>query len=189
MSTSEKTPQERGKEVYAEAMRSLRSSGPKIGINIGIAVVIWLIGNYVFIPISAGLFIQAYAVTQLVSLTILVALAVLVLTIVKEVRDVTDAAAGIVAYNAGENVGEVTEEEFRSYRTAFRGFVYVLVAAAAFLLFGLQLNYISPALTAVVLIILTVWAVFTLWRSGRALGKTIERYANEWAGKLEQQTK
>lgn len=188
MSAPEKTPEERGKEIYESAAESLRSSGPKIGINIGIAVVIWLIGNFVFIPISQGLFIQAFAVTQLISLTILVALVILVLTILKEVRDVTDAAAGIVAYHAGENIGEVTEDEFRSYRTAFRGFVYVLVAAAAFLLFGLQLDYISPALTAIVLIIVTIWAVYTLWRSGRALGRTVERYVDEWAGKLQGRT-
>ncbi|MCP8304218.1 MAG: hypothetical protein H3Z50_01910 [archaeon] len=179
-----KTPEEFGKEVYAKALKELRDSVPKIGISITVAILIWLIGNYVFIPISQGLFIQTFAVTQLISLIILIAIAILVIGILSELRDVADAAAGFTAYHFGK-LGQATPEELGKYRTAFRGFLYVLVVAALFLLFAQQLNIIHPSLAAIVLLIIVIWAIITLYRSGRALSKIVERYASEWAKRLE----
>lgn len=183
-----KTPEEMGREAYINALRELRDSAPKVGINVGIAMLIWLVGNYVFIPISEGLFIQTFAVTQLISLVVLVTLAVLVVGVFKEVRDISDAGAALVAYQAGR-VGSVTPEELKNYRIAFSGLLYVLVVAAAFLLFAQQLNLIHPALAAIALLAIVVWAVLTLYRSGRALSRTVERYAKEWAGRLDEKIK
>lgn len=188
MASETKTPEELGREAYIDATRELRDSAPKIGISIGIAVLIWVVGNYVFIPISQGLFIQTFAVTQLISLVVLIALAVLVVGVFKEVRDISDAGAALVAYQAGR-VGSVTPKELGNYRIAFRGLLYVLVVAAAFLLFAQQLNLIHPALAAIALLAIAVWAVLTLYRSGRALSRTVERYAKEWAGRLEERIK
>jgi hypothetical protein len=179
-----KPPADVGKQTYLSSVEKLRNNAPKIGINVGIAVLIWLIGNYVFIPISSGLFIEAYAVTQLVSVIILVAMFLIVVSILSELRGLADAAAGLAAYQVGATAGQVTPNEVGNYRTAFRGLLYVLVVAAAFLLFSLQLNFINPALTAIVLLGVTVWAVVTLFRSGRALSALVESYAREWTDTL-----
>ncbi len=173
-----------GREAYISSVEKLRDNAPKIGINVGIAVLIWLIGNYVFIPISRGMFIEAYAVTQLVSIIILVAMFILVISILSELRSLADAAAGFAAYQVGTTVGQVSPDEIGNYRTAFRGLLYVLVVAAAFLLFSLQLNFIHPALAAIALLGVTVWAVATLFRSGRALSALVDRYAREWTDAL-----
>ena len=173
-----------GRETYISSVERLRDNAPKIGINVGMVVLIWLIGNYVFIPISRGLFIEAYAVTQLVSLIILIAMFVLVVSIINELKNGADAAAGFAAYQAGTTAGQVTPGEVGNYRTAFRGLLYVLVVAAAFLLFSLQLNFIHPALAAIVLLGVTVWAVATLFRSGRALSSLVDQYAREWTDAL-----
>ena len=189
MATSKSSAEEFGKQVYEKGVLEIRDSAPKIGINIVIAVLIWLIGNYVFIPISRGYFIEAWAVPQLINLIVLVALAVLLIMILKELRDLTDAAAGIVAYEVGSRKGEVTKDELNNYKTAFHGILYVFVAAAAFLLIGTQLSMLHPALAAIVLIIIVIWAILTLFRVGHALSDTVHEYAQEWAKKLEERAR
>jgi uncharacterized membrane protein len=178
-----------GKQVYEKAGVEIRDSAPKIGINLVIAVLIWAIGNYVFIPISRGYFIEAWAVPQLINLIVLVALVVLLIMILKELRDLTDAAAGIAAYELGSRKGEVTKAELSNYKTAFHGILYVFVAAAAFLLLGSQLALLHPALAAIVLIIIVIWAIATLFRVGHALSDTVREYAAEWAKKLEERAR
>jgi len=189
MATSKSSAEAFGKEVYAKGVLEIRDSAPKIGINIVVAALIWLIGNYVFIPISTGYFVETWAVPQLINLIVLVALAVLLVMILKELRDLTDAAAGIVAYEVGSRKGEVTKDELNNYKTAFHGILYVFIAAAAFLLIGTQLSMLHPALAAIVLIIIVIWAIVTLFRVGHALSDTVHEYAQEWAKKLEERAR
>jgi len=189
MTTPKSSTEEFGKDVYEKAVVEIRDSAPKIGINLVVAVLVWIIGNYVFIPISHGYFVQAMAVPQLINLIVLVALAVLLVMILKELRDLTDAAAGVVAYELGSRKGEVTKDELNNYKTAFHGLLYVFVAAAAFLLLGNQLSLLHPALAAVVLILIVIWAIATLFRAGHALSDTVHEYAAEWAKKLEERAR
>lgn len=182
-----KNREEFGQQVYAEAQKEIRESLPKIAINVFIAIIIWLVANFVFMPISTGLFVQTFAVTQLISFIVLIAFAVLVIGIVRELRDVADASAGIVAYHAGQ-AAQVDPQELQNYRTAFRGLLYVLVVAAAFLLFAAQLNLLHPAIAAIVLLIIVVWAILTLFRVGRAFSRSIQHYAQEWAKRLTKPT-
>jgi hypothetical protein len=181
--------EEFGKEVYKKAVLELRDSAPRIAINVVIAVLVWVIGNYVFIPIAQGYFIQAFAVPQLINLIVLVALVALLFMILKELRDLADSAAGILAYELGSSKGEVTKDELNNYKTAFHGLLYIFVAAAAFLLLGSQLSILHPALGALVLIVIVIWAIATLFRVGRALSKTVHAYAEEWAKRLEERTR
>lgn len=184
-----KTSKEFGKEVYNKAVEEMRDSAPKVAINIGIAILVWVIGNYVFIPISQGYFIQSWAVPWLINLIVLVALFIILLMILKELRDLSDAAAGVTAYEVGSRKGEITAKELNDYKIAFHGLLYVFVAAAAFLLLGNQLTLLSPALAAVVLIVVVVWAIATLFRVGHALSDTVHQYAHEWAKKLEERAR
>ena len=178
-----------GKEVYEKAGEEIRDSAPKVAINIVVAVLVWVIGNYVFIPISQGYFIQAWAVPWLINLIVLVALVIILIMILKELRDLSDAAAGLAAYELGSRKGEVTKEELHNYKTAFHGLLYVFVAAAAFLLLGNQLSLLSPAVAALVLVLVVIWAIVTLFRVGHALSDTVHEYAHEWAKKLEERAR
>jgi len=101
-----------------------------------------------------------------------------------EMRRLTDAAAGILAFEIGRR-GQVSTDEVAHYRTALRGLLYVFITALAFLLLSANLSVIHPALTGVALIAVVIWAFFTLWRVGRALSAEIERYAGGLAEKLE----
>jgi uncharacterized membrane protein len=189
MTASETSAKQFGKEVYTKAGQEIRDSAPKVAINIVIAILVWAIGNYVFIPISQGYFIQTWAVSWLINLIVLVALAAILVMILRELRDLSDAAAGLAAYEFGSRKGQVTEEELRNYKVAFHGLLYVFVAAAAFLLLGNQLSLLSPVIAALVLVLVVIWAIVTLFRVGRALSDTVHDYAHEWAKKLEERAR
>jgi hypothetical protein len=152
---------------------------------VGVAVLAWLFGNLVFIPISTGLVLGQYAVTEIISLIVLVTMAVLVIGAVVQIRRLSNAAAGMVAYLMGSRKGEVTRTELDHYRTAITGIVMVGVAALAFLLFSTNLSIIHPALSGILLIVVVLWAMLTLWRSGRALAAEIGVAADELAKSLE----
>ena len=48
-----------GKDVYIESSKAIAESGPKVILNVGVAVLAWLFGNLVFIPISTGLVLDS----------------------------------------------------------------------------------------------------------------------------------
>jgi hypothetical protein len=177
------TSDEMSNAMYTDASNRIRDNSSKIGINIGIAIVIWLVGNLVFIPISRGLFVGIYAMTQLVDVIILIALLVLVFRIITEIRAVTDSTAVITAYYS-RGSGAIEQSEVSDFRSAFRGFLYVLIVAAAFLLVSAQLDILYPALAGVVLLIIVVWAVYTLFHSGMALSRTVDRHFKQWGTRL-----
>lgn len=184
MAEEVKNLEEYGKEVRSTSTTIIREAGPKVILNIGVAVLIWLFGNLVFIPISQGLFVREYAVTQIISFITLVSLAGLLVAVVYEMRRMADAGAGILAYEVGRR-GQVSTEEVSHYRTALRGLLYVFVVALAFLFLSANLSVIHPALAGIALVAVVIWAFFTLWRVGRALSAEIERFAKDWAEKLE----
>lgn len=181
----ELTPKELGKQVYVESSRAIAEGGPKVALMIGVAVLVWLFGNLVFIPLSEGLMLRQYPVTQIISLIILSTLAMLVLSAVVQTRRLTNAAAGFLAYSIGARRGEVTQEELDHYRTALTGISMVLIIALAFLLFSANLTTIHPALTGIALIVAVIWAMVTLWRSGSALAAEIKTAADELAKRVE----
>ena len=179
----EKSLEEYGREVYVASTTLIREAAPKLVLNIGVAILIWLFGNLVFIPISEGIFIRQYVVARIIGLITLAALVGLVLAIVYELRRMADAAAGILAYEVGRR-GEVSVDEVSHYRTAIIGILYVVLVSMVFLLFSKNLSMIHPALTGIALIAVVIWAFFTLWRVGRALSAEITRYAAEWTERL-----
>jgi len=170
-------------EMYMYAVGKIRDNGTKIGINVGIAIAVWIIGNYVFIPISKGLFVGVYAMTQLVDIIILAALLILVIRILSEVASVTDSAAVLTAYYS-KGSGAIEKAEVGDFRSAFRGFLYVLVVAGAYILLAQQLNILFSALAGVVLLVVVVWAVYTLFSSGMSLTKIVDRHFQRWEGEL-----
>ncbi len=184
VNNKEKSIEEYGEEVYVDSVTLLKTSGPKIILNICVAVLIWLFGNMIFIPISQGIFVYEYAVTSIISLITLVTLAGLMVSIVYELRRIANAAAGILAYEVGKR-GEVSVEEVSHYRTALTGLLYVSIISIMFLFFSTNLSLIHPALTGIALIAVVIWAFFTLWRVGRALSAEISRYVEDLGKKME----
>ena len=178
--------QEFGKQVYVDSSNALAESGPTVILNIGVAILAWLFGNLVFIPISQGLLLGQYAVTQIISLIVLATMAVLMISVAIHIRKLSNAAAGIVAYHAGARKGEVTKEELGHYKSAITGIVLVIIVALALLLFSANLSVIHPALAGIALIIVVLWSMLMLWRSGHALAAEIKVAADDFAKKIKE---
>ncbi|RLF05055.1 MAG: hypothetical protein DRK00_05375 [Thermoprotei archaeon] len=176
--------EERAREVYASTVRELRESAPKILVNLGIVILLWAFTKYVFIPLSAEYALLGIPLPQLISAIMLVAVALLIMGIARECLDLVDAAATYAAYEFGAR-RRANEEEVENYRVGLRSVLYVAMAALLFTLFKEFLDMLHPALSAVMLLAIAVWAIFTLVRAGRAFSRLAEYYAREWAEKLE----
>jgi len=177
--TNSKAYQEKvSKESKAELMGAL----PSITVGVIAAILLWLFGNLIFIPIAQGIEWFGYPLPQILTFVILIALAVFVLKILVDVRKAVDAMAGLAAVEIGSPT-DVTQTEVEHYTTAMRGVFYIVIVSLAFLLFADYLAMIHPALSGVVLLAIVVWAIFQIWRSVKAISAEIKRYSTDWAGK------
>jgi hypothetical protein len=186
-----KKVEEFGAEMYLESSRALRHVGARVFLSIGAAILIWVFGQMLFLPIAEGMTQQFlnYPVYSIVSFIIAAALAIIIFTVFIDIRRLSGGIAGILAYHFGRATGEVGVENFKNYRTALDGILYVIVVALAYLLFADYLAKINAAIPAVLLILIVVWSIFALWRSSRAVAAVIGRYTSKWADELEKQSK
>jgi len=187
----EKRIEEFGIEMYLESAKALRQVGARVFLSIGAAILIWIFGQIIFLPIAEGMAQQffGYPVHSIISFIIVVALAIIVLTVFIDVRRLTSGIAGVLAYHFGKASGEISIETFKNYRTALDGILYVIIISLAYLLFADYLATIHPAIPAVLLILIVIWAIFALWRSCKAIASVIGRYTSKWAEELERQVK
>jgi len=169
-------------KVSKESRAALVSAVPSITVGVIAAILLWLFGNLIFIPISEGIEWFGYPLTQILTFIILVGLAIFVMRILVDVRRAVDALAGLASCEIGAPY-DVTPAEVDHYKTALRGILYVIIVSLAFLLFSDYLTLIHPALSGVVLIAIVVWAIFEIWRAVKAISEEIRRYSAEWAGK------
>jgi hypothetical protein len=187
----EKTVEEFGTEMYIESARALREVGARVVLSIGAAILIWVVGELIFLPIAEGM-TQAflgYPVHSIISFIIVVALAIIIFTVFVDIRRLTGGIAGVLAYQFGKASGEVITETYNNYRTALDGILYVVVVSLAYLLFANYLARINAAIPAVLLILIVIWAIFALWRSTRAIAAVIGRYTSKWADELEKRVR
>ncbi len=176
-----------GADAYLESARAVREVGARVILSVGAAIIIWLFGQMIFIPISKEMeqaFI-GYPLHSIISFIFVVALAVIVFTIFIDIRRLTSGLAGILAYHFGKASGEVNVESIRHYRVALDGVLYVIIVSFAYLLFAQYLGDIHPAIPAIVLILIVIWAIFALWRSARATAAEIGKYTTKWADDIE----
>ncbi len=187
----EKRIEKFGTEMYLESAKALRQVGARVFLSVGAAILIWIFGQMLFLPIAEGMTEQffGYPVHSIVSFIIVVALAIIVFTVFIDIRRLTSGIAGVLAYHFGKASGEMSIETFKNYRTALDGILYVIVVSLAYLLFANYLAEISPVIPAVLLILIVIWAVFALWRSCKAVASIIGRYTSRWAEELEKQAK
>lgn len=187
----EKKIEEFGTEMYLESAKALRQVGARVFLSIGAAILIWIFGELIFLPIAQGMTQQFldYPVHAIVSFIIVIALAIIIFTVFIDIRRLTGGMAGVLAYHFGKASGEIGVETYKNYRTALDGVLYVVIVSLAYLLFADYLARINPVIPAVLLILIVIWAVFALWRSCKAVANVIGRYTSKWADELEKQVK
>ena len=186
-----KTVEQIKTETYAESARAVREVSTRVILSIGAAILIWIFGTIVFLPIAKGMSQQflGYPVQSIVSFIIVIAMAIIIFTVFVDIRRLTRAMAGLMAYHFGKAGGEVDTKNYDNYKNALDGILYVVVVSLAYLLFANYLAEIHPAIPAVLLILIVIWSIFALWRSVRAVARIVGRYTNEMADELEKQAK
>jgi hypothetical protein len=180
-----------GSEAYTESAKAMRTVGARVVLSIGAAILIWLFGQMVFIPISKGMqqVFLGYPVHAIISFILVATLAIIIFAVFIDIRKLTGGIAGVLAYQFGKASGEVNVESFRHYRIALDGILYVIIVSLTYLLFAQYLGDIHPAIPAIVLILIVIWSIFALWRSCRAIAAEVGRYTTKWADELEKQAK
>jgi hypothetical protein len=187
----EKKIEEFGSEMYLESAKALRQVGARVFLSIGAAILIWIFGEMIFLPIAKGMTqeFMGYPVHSIISFIIVVALAIIIFTVFIDIRRLTGGMAGVLAYHFGKASGDISVETYKNYRTALDGVLYVIIVSLAYLLFANYLAEINPVIPAVLLILIVIWAIFALWRSCKAIATVIGRYTSKWADELEKQVK
>ena len=162
--------------------------GARIAFSVFGAVLLWLVGRLIFIPIAEGVTVHllGYPLTTIVSVLIAVALAIITIAVFIDVHRLSGGLAGITAYHFGKATGELRAEEVCNYRTALDGFLYVMIVSLTYLLLFDYLGYIHPAIPAVLLVLIVVWAIYALWQSTRAIANIVDRYALKTADRLDE---
>jgi len=176
-----------GSKMYQESAKAVREVGTRVALSIGAAILIWLFGTLVIIPIADGMqqIFFGYPVNAIISAIIVVALAIIIFTVFVDIRRLTGGLSGILAYQFGKISGDVDVESFKHYRIALDGVLYVVIVVLSYLLFANYLAQIHAAIPAILLILIVVWAIFALWRSARAIAAEIGKYTKKVADEIE----
>ena len=178
----------RGNREYYERIRreskeNIAETLPTIVLDVSAAILIWLFGRLIFVPIAEGIYFLNYPLPQILNFIIVVALAVIVLRVLVDVRRIIDGVAGYAACQIGAPY-EISPEEVEHYRTALRGIFNIIVVSLVYLLFVGYLTRIHPGLSGVVLLAIVVWSIYQIWRVVQAVSAEIRRYTSQWVEKL-----
>ena len=186
-----KTVEQFKTETYVESAKAVREVATRVILSIGAAILIWVFGTIIFLPIAKGMTQQflGYPVHSILSSIIVAAMAIFIFTVFVDIRRLTRGMSGLLAYQFGKAGGEVDVSNFDNYRNALDGILYIVVVSIAYLLFANYLAEIHPAIPAVLLILIVIWAIFAIWRSVKAIAKIVGQQTMGWADELEKQAK
>ncbi|MFP4169568.1 MAG: hypothetical protein ACLFUV_00860 [Methanomassiliicoccales archaeon] len=176
--------------MYKESSKALREVGAKTILSVGAAILIWIFGQLVFLPIAEGFSEEflGYPVHSIVSFIIIIALAFIIFSVFVYVKRLSDASAGVMAYHFGKASGEKRVDSYKNYQNAISGILYVIVVVLAYLLFANYLAEIHAALPAILLLLIVIWSIFALWKSFVAISQEIGRYTKRWADDMEKKS-
>jgi len=173
-------------EVYnktkQESREAIADTLPKIVLDLSAAVLIWLFGKLVFLPIAEGIDFFGYPLPEILNFTILVALVVIVFKSIVDVRKLIDGVAGYASLIIGADY-DVTEQEVSHYKTALGGLFDVVIVSLAYMLLVDYFSGIHPAIAGVTLLVLVVWSIFKLWAVVQSISGEIRRYTAKWSRK------
>ncbi|HID27818.1 MAG TPA: hypothetical protein EYP22_08405 [Methanosarcinales archaeon] len=170
--------------VKLEARRDIYDSLPKLVVYVSIAILIYLFAMLVFRPLGDGLYISYIQTSDIILGIGIIAILILLWRVIGEVRDICNALGGLIAANVGRE--GASEDEIAHYQKAVKGIIYVFAVVIAFLFIGSMLMEISGGFAGIVLIIIFLWAVWTLYSAGMALSTEIELTSKEFTQKLEE---
>ena len=136
-----------------------------------------------------GIFVNNIEAPELINLIAMISIFVLVIASFREIKNVSDAIAGFVAYFVGSERENIGETRIKKLEKTFRSLAYVILISLFFMLFQHLFNQIHPALAGVILIIIVIWAIVSLISVAMVLSTEIEEAAHKFSNNLEKQIK
>lgn len=174
-----------------ESKREIIDSMPKIVVYGGISVMVWIFTMFVYIPLGGGLMLgKGVSVANVIMIVGFLALVYFAYKILREIRDISNAIGGLIAVKSGPS--GASPEEVEHMQTAVRGVVYTIVGTIIFVfltsvLTGLSIGRytnLGQIIVGIALVVMFIWVIFTLYRSGMAVSKELEKAAHEKAQKM-----
>jgi hypothetical protein len=149
----------------------MRRDLPALMLTIIVAILIWVFGTFVFIPLAEGIMLLGeFPLDTIVSIIILIALLVVVLRAVAAIIRISDSISMYFATEVGrrqaENMDRNSVTRFRSF---FRAIIYTVVLVLVFILLQQYMNMISPILSGIVLLAIVLVSVYFLYTGGAAI--------------------
>lgn len=173
----------RREDIFSESKRLFAESLPDIAVNITAAILIWLFGTLIFLPLSKGqVFLETVSMAKVVAGALIVALALIFLRVFTEIRGMVNALSGLATVYISGNGSN--EEDIVRYQEALSGVAYVLVSVVAYMFFVPFLEAIAPVLSGIVLLLIVIWGIIVLFKAGEAFSDRIEARANKIAGRI-----
>jgi len=160
-----------------DAQRRTREELPTLGVTIVVAILIWVFGTFVFVPLAKGIsFLGQYPLDTIISVIILVAL---IIVILRAFASILRLSTGLSEYSAVE-IGRRYPESMDRHSVSrigmfLRSIIYVVVIVLIFVLLQGYLNAISPILTGVILLIITIVSVILLYNGGASISSEVAR--------------
>jgi hypothetical protein len=164
-------------DIRDDATNRTRRELPTLGVTIVVAILIWVFGTYVFLPLAKGIsFLGQYPLDTIISVIILVALVVVVL---RAFASILRLSTGLSEYSAAE-IGRRYPESMDKHSVSrigmfFRSIIYVVAIVLIFVLLQVYLNALTPILTGVVLLIITIVSVVLLYNGGASISNEVAR--------------
>ncbi len=169
-------------ELLRESRRRLSVSAPKLVIQIAVAALIWVFGQFVFVPLAQTFALFGYELAPIVSAIVIVALLIVLLRAAFALRDTADALAGIAAVGVSKSTTE--DIHVQNYQKGFRGILYVVYAVVIYLFFYAFLAAIHPVAAGLVLIALVIWSIIVLFQVGGVFSAAIEEWSGRWVQRV-----
>jgi hypothetical protein len=135
----------------------LKTYGPKTVHNLLSALLIWLFGNLVFIPLANSLNWQTRAFCTLI---FFVTFTLLVFRALPSLKKLIDAFSVPLARKYGSKKGLTYENSL----ILFRHILYIISAVVLYLLYFPFLANFHPAISGIVLILVLIWIFFLALR-------------------------
>lgn len=170
-------------KIFKEAMNEIWDSVPKLVINLGAALLIYLFGSKIFTPMGNALGLTFFTVSaaSLVNFIVLFSMAILVLKSLKEIKDVSDALAKYIAVHIGD---DVTEDEITHYKASIRSIIYVFSIALSMYFFLDIVRGINIVLAGIIYVLAVLVSIILLFRAVNSLDAEITKWAQQKAEKL-----
>ncbi|PKP59228.1 MAG: hypothetical protein CVT88_06010 [Candidatus Altiarchaeales archaeon HGW-Altiarchaeales-1] len=177
--------------VEIESKREIIDSVPKVIVYGGISVMVWIFTMLVYIPLGGSLMLaEGLSVANIIMIVGFVALVFFTYKILREIRDIANAIGGLIAVKSGAS--GASKEEVEHMQTAVRGVVYAIVGTIMFVfltsvLRGLNIGgytNLGQMIVGIGLVVMFIWVIFLLYRSGMAVSKELEKSAHEKAAKM-----